>query len=274
MTLGIVLILASTFAYNGSVVLLAAEARRQRPGSTLILEVSRRASGMLAILLNIVGGALEIVALALISLTLARVLSVAGLAVLLATARWALREPLGPRVFLGVGLVAAGITAVSFAPPSFGGAPPTPGEWTLVVAILGSASLVPYALRILRRPVSSSLGAVSSGLAYALSGVFGKGAAGFLSPEQVLPLGLLVGGMLLVTLLGFVVELDALKHGSASVVGSIVLALHTVVPIAGAPFVFDEAWPAGLLPQILLGAGILLTLLGTLVLPNSRENVV
>ncbi len=269
MALGIVLILVSTFAYNGSVVLLAAEARRQPQGANLIVGVSRRTFGMLAILLNVVGGALEIVALALISLTLARVLSVAGLAVLLATTRLALKEPLGPRVFLGVGLVATGITAVSFSPLSFGGAPPTPGEWTLVIAILGSASLVPYALRVLHRPVGSNLGAVSSGLAYALSGVFGKGAAGFLSLEQVLPLGLLVGGMLLVTILGFGTELHALKHGSASVVGSIVLALHTVVPIACAPFVFGEAWPAGLLPQVLLGAGILLTLMGTLVLPNS-----
>jgi hypothetical protein len=52
-----------------------------------------------------------------------------------------------------------------------------------------------------------------------------------------------------------------------------VLALHTVVPIACAPFVFGEAWPTGLLQQALLAAGIFLTLLGTLVLPDSSGRV-
>ena len=270
MLLGVALILAATFAYNGAVVLLAAETRRRRPrGSSRLLAVSRRASGLFAIILNVVGGALEIAALALIPLTLARLLSVAGLGLLLGLTRWTLKEPLGPRVFVGSGLVGAGIAAASFAPPSLDTTPPTPGEWALVIVVLGLPSVLPYVLRFLRRPVAPNLGAACSGLAYALGGVFSKGAAEVLSPDRVLALGLLVGGMLLVTLLGFSVELDALEHGRASIVGSIVLALHTVVPIACAPFVFDEAWPTGPLLQSLLAAGILLTLLGTLVLPNS-----
>jgi hypothetical protein len=272
MLLGVILILASTFAYNGAVVLLAVETRRRRPrGSSRLVAVSQRAPGLFAILLNLVGGVLEIAALALIPLTLARVLSVAGLGLLLGLTRWALKEPLGPRVFLGVGLIILGIAAVSFAPPGLDATPPTPGEWTLVIVVLGPASLLPYALRFLRQPVSPNLGAVCAGLAYALGGVFSKGAAEVISPEQVLPLGLLVVGMLLVTFLGFVVELDALEHGRTSVVASIVLALHTVVPIACAPFVFDEAWPTGLLLQALLAVGIFLTLLGTLVLPASSD---
>ena len=270
MLLGVILILAATFAYNGAVVLLAAETRRQRPrGSSRLLAVSRRASGLFAILLNVVGGVLEIAALALIPLTLARLLSVAGLGLLLGLTRWTLKEPLGPRVFVGAGLVAAGIAAASFAPPSLDTTPPTPREWALVIVVLGLPSALPYVLRFLRRPVAPTVGAICSGLAYALGGVFSKGAAEVLSPDRVLALGLLVGGMLLVTLLGFSVELDALEHGRASVVGSIVLALHTVIPIACAPFVFDEAWPAGSLLQALLAAGIFLTLLGTLVLPGS-----
>jgi len=270
MLLGVILILASTFAYNGAVVLLAAETRRQRPqDSSRLIAVSRRAPGLFAIFLNVAGGILEIAALALIPLTLARVLSVAGLGLLLGLTRWALKEPLGPRVFVGVGLIALGIVAVSFAPPGLGDAPPTLREWILVVVVLGPVSLLPYALRFLRRPMGSTLGAISAGMAYALAGIFSKGAAEALSPEQVLTLGLLIGGILLVTLLGFAVELDALEHGRTSVVASIVLALHTVVPIACAPFVFDEAWPTGLLLQALLAIGIFLTLLGTLVLSDS-----
>src|SRR5436853_124898 len=79
---------------------------------------------------------LEIAALALIPMTLARILSVAGLGVLLVLARWALKEPLGPRETFGVGLVALGIVAASFAPPRLSAAPPTLEEWVMLLAIL------------------------------------------------------------------------------------------------------------------------------------------
>src|SRR5215212_11409130 len=126
MLLGVILILASTFAYNGAVVLLAAEMRRQRPeGSSRLIAVSRRGPGLFAIFLNVEGGVLEIAALAFIPLTLARILSVAGLGVLLVLARWALKEPLGRRETLGVVLVALGIVAASFAPPRLSAVPPT-----------------------------------------------------------------------------------------------------------------------------------------------------
>src|SRR5215212_10924251 len=187
MLLGVILILASTFAYNGAVVLLAAEMRRQRPeGSSRLIAVSRRGPGLFAIFLNVAGGVLEIAALAFIPLTLARVLSVAGLGILLGLTRWALKEPLGPSVFVGVGLIALGIAAVSFAPPSLDTTPPTLGEWSLVIVVLGLASLLPYALRFLRQPVGPNLGAVCAGLAYALGGIFSKGAAEVVSPDQLL----------------------------------------------------------------------------------------
>ena len=63
---------------------------------------------MLAILLNLLGWGLEVAALALISLTLARILNVAGLAILLVLTRSALKEPLGRRELFGVGFVALG----------------------------------------------------------------------------------------------------------------------------------------------------------------------
>jgi drug/metabolite transporter (DMT)-like permease len=187
--------------------------------------------------------------------------------------RWALKEPLGTREFLAVGLVALGIVMVSLTPPSLDSVPPAFGEWAAVVAILGPAVLLPYVLRISGRLVSPSLGAISSGLAYAMNGVFSKGISETVSSSWTLPLVLLLGGAILTGLLGFEVELDALKYGRASVVASIVLALHTVVPIACAPFIFGEAWPAGLLPRVLLGTGISLTLLGTLLLSNSSSRV-
>ena len=273
MLIGILLILASAVAYNGSAVLLAAAARRHTGNLALVVAVSKRAQGLLAIFLSILGGVLEIAALALIPLTLARILSVAGLGVLLVLTRWALKEPLGRREISGVSLIALGIAAASFAPPRLSAAPPTLEEWVMLLAILGPGVMLPYVLRTLHRVVGPPLGATASGLAYALSGIFSKGIADIVLSGWALSLALLTTGAIATSLLGFIIELDALKHGRASIVVPIVLALHTVVPIACAPLLFDEAWPAGLLPHTLLGGGILFALLGTLVLSSSSSHI-
>ena len=143
----------------------------------------------------------------------------------------------------------------------------------MLLVVLGPGVMLPYVLRTFHRAVGSSLGAAASGLAYALSGVFSKGIADIVFSGRALPLVLLTTGAIATSLLGFIIELDALKHGRASIVVPIVLAFHTVVPIACAPFLFGEAWPAGLLPHTLLGGGILFALLGTLVLSSSSSHV-
>jgi len=79
---------------------------------------------------------------------------------------------------------------------------------------------------------------------------------------------LLVGGVW-----GFVVELDALQAGRAAVVIPVVLALHTVLPIACAPFLFGEALPGVTAERLLLGGGVLATLVGLCVIavPSPRD---
>lgn len=273
MILGVVLILISTVAYNGSAVLLAMAARRHSGTSSLLVGVSRRAPGLIAISLAVLGWVLEVAALTLISLTLARIINVAGLGILLGLTRWILKEPLGSREVVGVSLIAIGIGAASFAPPRLGDTPPGLVEWTVLLLVLGAGSLLPYALKALRRPVGAILGGTAAGLAYALNGILSKGVADTVRPLDVLPLVLLATGTLVFGLLSFATELNALRIGSASVVVPVVLAVHTVVPIACAPLLFGEAWPTGLLPRTLLGGGILLALFGTLVLARSSGNV-
>lgn len=281
MLLGIILILASSVAYNGSVVLLAVAARRH-PGVSS-LSVGKQGSGILGIALDVAGWVLEMFALALIPLTLARVLSVAGLGVLLLLTSWALKEPVGRGKIFGVVLIALGVVAVGFAPPRFGGASPTTWEWAVLLAITGPVVALPYALRAARVSGGFALGATASGMAYALSGIFTKDAADYLhagistilnNGAVFLPLALLGLGIAGSGFLAFDAQLKALRHVQASVVAPIVLALHTVVPIAAAPFLFDEAWPASPGLRILLASGILLTLIGTLVLSaTSSERI-
>ena len=268
------MILASTAAYNGSAVLLAVAARRHSGGSSILLGTVRRAPGFFAISLGILGWVLEIAALTLIPLTLARILNVAGLGLLLGLTRWFLKEPLGCKEVLGVSFIAIGVTAASFAPPRLGEIPPGLTQWLLLLVVLGSASVLPYALKAMRRPVGAVIGGTAAGLAYALSGILSKGVADAVQPVVlVLPLMLLTTGTVVFGLLSIATELEALQTGYASVVVPMILAIHTVVPVACAPLLFGESWPAGILPRTLLGGGILFALVGTVILSISPSRV-
>jgi len=57
------------------------------------------------------------------------------------------------------------------------------------------------------------------------------------------------------------------------VVVPVILAIHTVVPIACAPLLFGESWPAGILSRTLLGGGLLFALVGTVILSISSSRV-
>ena len=267
--IGVILVLASTLAYNGSAVLLAAEARRQEEGKVLFVAVGKRLRGASAIALNLVGWVLEVSALTLVPLTLARILNTAGLAFLLGLTRLTLKETLGRREVLGVAFVGLGIIAVGFAPPHRGSYNPGVLEWILLFAVLGPGILLPVVLKLLSRSVGPLLGATAGGLAYALSGILNKEVADVFRSAGIVSIVLIVGVIAGLGFWGFVVELDALKSGRASVVVPIVMALHTVVPIVVAPLLFGEVWPAGLFLRLLLGGGIALTIIGTVVLSSS-----
>ncbi len=267
--LGVALILASTFAYNGSAVLLAAEARRQSGDSSLLLAVGRRASGAFAISMNVLGWLLEVAALTMIPLTLARLLNAAGLVMLLGLTRLTLKESLRRRELIGVVFVALGIVAVGLAPPRPGNSIPSLAQYALLFAVLAPGMLLPYALKLLRRPLGAAVMATAAGLAYALSGILNKNVADDIRTSNMMALLVLGACIAALGIWGFTIELEALKNGLVSVVVPIVLALHTIVPIVFAPFLFGEVWPAGLLPRVLLGGGILLTVLGTLALTSA-----
>jgi drug/metabolite transporter (DMT)-like permease len=249
MLAGVILIIASTLAYNGSVVLLAVASRTSRESDASLI------------------------------------ISAAGLGFLLLLTSLALKEPLGRAKLAGMVLMALGLAAVAVFPPGYGGASPAGWEWAVLVVVSGSIIALPYALRT--RGASYLLLSVSSGVAYALTGIFTKGLVdaapshpSVSAIESVFTSGsfpalaLLGLGLIASSVAAFDAQLRALRRLQASVAAPVILALHTVVPIAAAPLLFQEAWPAGLVPHLLLGGGILLTLTGTLALSaTSRRSL-
>jgi drug/metabolite transporter (DMT)-like permease len=83
-----------------------------------------------------------------------------------------------------------------------------------------------------------------------------------------------VAGAAACAALGFLGEIGALQRGEASVVTPVYRALQTVIPIACAPLIFGEHWPAAIAAQGLLVGGIALTLGGIVVVSRHHEGVV
>lgn len=264
MAIGVVMILASTLAHNGSAILFAAESRRHPSSPWLLLSVGRRARGALAVVLNFLAWALEVAALT-------RIINVAGLALVLLLSRWMLRERVGPRELAGVFVIALGTLASVAASPGPGATTPSPHFWLLILALSSPVVFLPGLLRAAGVAPGPALAAVVAGFAYALSGVLNKGLADGLATAAWPLLGLGIAAVGAVGLWGFLVELDALRRGRAAMVVPVVLALHTVLPIACAPFFFGETPPESLPGRLLLGGGILATLAGILIVAGSSR---
>lgn len=271
--IGVVLILASTFAYNGSAVFLSVAMRRKPKGSDQLVALGQSRSGVYGVASNLLGWVLEVFALTMLPLTLARILNVSGLAFLLGLTRLVLKERIGRREIFGTLLIAVGIVTASFESPHFSNVQPSFGQWTVLFAIMLPGIAFPYVLRIFRKKARAIPAATSAGLAYAFTGILNKGAAHALDPFAFSSLAIFTACIAVIGVVGFYTELTALGSGSASVVVPIVLALHTVVPVICAPVLFGEVWPASILLRVLLGGGIMLATGGIVVLAGSSSGI-
>lgn len=274
MLLGVVLILASTTAYNSAPILLALAARaghRERRRQLLVHVAAGRA-GLAGIGLTGCGWVLETLALTRLSLTLARVLSAAGITLLLVLAHRVLAEPLRRREAMGVAAVLVGMVAVAFQSPGQDTAIPGPLQWTVVLAMLTPVLVAPF-LVAPRRAVDPKFNAIAAGAGYALSSVFNKRLAELLFSGRLLPLVVVLAAMASAGLLAFPCELRALAAGRAATVEPVIRSLTTVIPILFAPYVFAERWPDAPLARIVFAAGIALTVLGVMVLARSTADV-
>ena len=276
MLLGILLILVSTTAYTGSVLLWAgaSRSRAERAGIGLLLVVIGRMSGLLGVALGVLAWGFEVLALTRLSLTLARILGAAGLGALFIGARWLLGERLGRREAIGIAAIGIGLAAVAIVPPTSSSALPNADHWLLLALVLTPLSLTPLLLRRARRYPSAAVYALSAGAAYALSALGTKGVADWLvARHALLALALPLCGVVVGALLGFMNELSALQRGKVVAVVPLVLAVQTFVPIVCAPLFFAESWPSGAWSEGMLLAGVSVSLGGVVLIARSSAHV-
>lgn len=275
MVLGVILILLSSAAQNGSAVLLAVAARSNsdRTGPSLIVDVARRWQGIVGMGLNTLGWILELAALTYITLTLDRIIVTAGFGLVIALSHWFLKEPVGWHELAGATLIAIGIIAVGVMPVGRSNASPSIIGWIVIVGVLLPTIFAPSLMRLLRIKPAALICAAAAGFAYALTGMFTKGLSDLLSFKDIPSLiGLLIG-VGIVDTVGFADELFALKQERASAAVPMIAALREIVPIIMAPFFFAESWPPILWKQLIMGFGILLNVVGVIILSRSPANI-
>lgn len=246
---------------------------REAPGEehlrpALALRLLKRARWLGGTGISMLGWPLQLVALALAPLVVVQPALALGLPVLMVLGERMLGERAGRREYMAVATIVVGVAgAAAFAPARS----ETHAGWMTLAIVLGAlalASLLPYALLRLGRPLPfvTMLGA---GLAFGFSGVATKLASDDLLFGYIgaaIGWGLATGGASAVATLS---EMSSLQRRPAIQVAPVVFVIQTAVPVALAPILFNESFastPGGGVP---LGVALALVVIGAAVLARS-----
>jgi hypothetical protein len=270
--LGIAAAVAAATLYSLGFSYQALEARQAphdehlRPA--LVLRLLKRVRWLGGTGISMLGWPLQLLALSLAPLVVVAPALALGLPVMMVLGERMLGERAGRREHLAVAAIMVGVAGVGFCAPPL---TTTHDRWTtlaLVLGALGAASLLPYLLLRLGRPLPfvTMLGA---GLAFGWSGVATKLASDDLYHRYLgvaIAWGLATGGASAVAMLS---EMSSLQRRPAIQVAPVVFTIQTAVPVALAPVLFDErftATPAGGVP---LALSLLVVLAGAAALARS-----
>lgn len=235
---------------------------------SLLARLVRRPRWLAGTALGLAGWILQAYALTRAPLTLVQPLLGTSLVFLLAIAARRLGEPVGRRERAAVFAIAAGVPLLALTAPAREGAHAQgPRAW-IALGALAAVALAPLGLRGAARS-ASLLVPVGAGVAYALDGLATKFASDDYTGRVWLGLLAWAAVMGAASGLGTLAEMSALQRRPVAHVAPIVLALTTLVPVALAPLVAREWWPASPLRAAGLAAGLVATAIGALALARA-----
>lgn len=271
--LGIVCAVGASVLYNTSIALQAMEARdvpeRHSLRVSLIGKLVRNRKWLGATALGLVGWPFEIAALLLAPLTVVQPCLASGLIVLLWLGVTRLGEKPGPREYLAVAAIVAGVAGVAWAAPDR--TTDHAGTWAIALA-LGLVAIPVLAPYVLRRQASAAgtLVVVSAGFGYAWTAISSK-----LLTDELTAGALLMAVAWLATAaasegLALLSEMSALQRRPATQVAPVMFAVQVMVPVVLAPLIFMEKWSTTPLNGVALVAFMLVALVGVVLLAGSK----
>jgi multidrug transporter EmrE-like cation transporter len=264
--LGLVIVCSAALCYNMGVVLQAVEVRRTRPATSLSPRVfgrlARTPRWVTGATLNLVGWALQAWSLTMLPLSVVQPALSVGFVFLFGLSHLLLGERPGRRELASAAVLIAGVALISTRAPAPGPPSRSTAAWTFAFAPLAAVVVIPYVLRGCgRRPGWLALSG-SAGAAYAVTGVTTAALARSLVKSRIL----LAAGVGVATAfcggVGFLSETLALGEGRVTAVVPVLAAIDTAVPVAYAPWLFHESWPAGLHSGLMVATGLVLAGVG------------
>ncbi len=275
--LTVVLIAAAATAASLAVALTAREARKvPREANlklTMLTSLVRRPVWRLAAALDLGGWILKTLALLVAPLTIVAPGMALGLFLLVGFSYIVLGERVEPPALLGIVMLAGGVALVAVNSPERTVTVAGPGRWAVVVLILLGGALAVFVMRARGGRIDPRMIAVSVGFAWALNGVLSKLMADSVDSGRWMLFAVALLSAVSVGALGYTAKTSALQAGHATSVESIVAVINTLVPVAMAPVLFGEAWPADPDDAIQLGLGLVLVGIGVWLLTRSTVDV-
>src|SRR5436190_18830197 len=248
LVLGILAAVGASTLYSLGIALQAMDAKEAPHDEHLRLALAwglvKRARWLLGTGLSILGFPLQLLALLLAPLVVVQPALAAGLLVLLFLAARMLGEHAGREEHLAMFAIVAGVVGAGLtAPPRSTTHSSQQLTITLVLLGLGLASLLPYALRALRRP-NAAVTMIGAGLAFGWSGVATKLASDDLAGHHLLPATAWALSTAAASGVGVLSEMSALQSRPAIQVAPVVFVTQTVIPVVLAPLLLGESFSA------------------------------
>ncbi|HEY0391276.1 MAG TPA: hypothetical protein VGC63_06160 [Solirubrobacterales bacterium] len=285
--LGIVAAIGASLLYNASIAFQALEAR-EVPGEhslrpSLIGRLVRNKRWLGATALGLVGWPLEIGALLLAPLTVVQPCLASGLILLLWLGVKRLGERPGPREYLAVGAIVAGVAGVALAAPERTTDHAGAGAIALALGLVAIPIAAPYAVRgRFRHSPPSGVVKVGSGAGIATLAVISAGCGyAWTAIASKLLTDELAGGAVIVAVawlataavsegLALLSEMSALQQRPATQVAPTMFAVQVLIPVLLAPLVFGESWGTTPLGGIALVGSMAIAVGGTILLAGSQ----
>ena len=259
--------------YETGYALQAMEARTS-PGEqalrfSLFKTLARRPRWVLAVGLTIAGWPLQLWALSLAPLTVVQPTLALGLLLLLVLGVTVLHEHVGPREWLAVVLVIAGVSTIALAAPPESHSYDTGAGLIVALAVLGFITTIPWLVPSVRKRGAFLLvlaaGAADAWAAFASKLITDELHIGrpLAALAWALGAGAAVG-------LGFLCETTALQRRPATKVAPVILVMQIVIPVVLAPIVGGEKWGDTPLNGGVIGIGLVLVSVGAALLTGSK----
>jgi hypothetical protein len=245
LALGFGLALCAASCYDTGYALQALEARRAparaalRPA--LLVHLLRRPVWVGATLLSVAGWPLQVLALEHAPITLVQPTLALGLLLLLVLGTRILGEQVGRREVAAVVAIITAVAVIASATPSQPGEVSREAGLVIVLGLLATIAILPYAVDTLGRCPTALL-VIGAGAADGLAAFVAKLVAEDASAGRWLAVAAWAAGVAAIVILGVISESTALQRTAATRVAPSVLAMQIAIPVVLAPLVGGESW--------------------------------